>query len=396
MSQKITFPQTSYVGHGSIQFLAKALEPFAVKNVLVVTDQILMKLGIAEKAIESIRTDYEITFFSDVFPEPPLENAERLVEFTREGNYDSVIGVGGGSVLDLAKLAAVMAKNPGEVKEFLNLTGTRTFSHKGLPKVMIPTTAGTGSEVTDITVFSLHSTKDVITHPYLVADIAIVDSALTISVPPRITAATGIDALTHAIEAYLSVNANDVTDALAEKAIKLAGESLYRAVRDGEDVQARQNMSTASYLAGLSFFNAGVGGVHALAYPLGNQFKLPHGESNAVLLPYVLDYIQDSCQDRLAEIYRMLTGGPAQMAKQEASHHCVALLKNLIVKLGLPGSLKEYGIQHDDLQPLTDEAIQQVRLLARSPKRLEKEDIFQIYQAAFHGQIVKTIANGTH
>jgi alcohol dehydrogenase len=391
MNEIITLPRTSYVGQGTIQYLPQVVEPFLVKKILIVTDQTLFKLGVAVKAVESLEAKYELHYYTNVLPEPPLDNAESLVEFTRQGAFELVIGVGGGSALDLAKLAAVMAKNPGQVKEYLNLSGTRKFAKKGLPKMMIPTTAGTGSEVTDITVFSLKSTKDVITHPYLLADVAIVDSDLTLSVPPRITAATGVDALTHAIEAYLSVNANDVTDALAEKAIKLVGESLYRVVRNGEDSTARQNMSTASYLAGLSFFNAGVGGVHALAYPLGNQFKIPHGESNAVLLPYVMDYIQDSCTERLAEVYRLLTGDTNQMSKQEASLHCVAILKNLIVKLGLPASLQEYGIQFNDLQSLTEDATQQTRLLARSPKPLGKDDIYQIYQAAFQGQLVNTV-----
>lgn len=390
VNTKIIFPQTSYVGNGTIQHLNDEISKRKVRKILVVTDQTLLKLGIVEKAVKSIESEYELHYFADVLPEPPIENAESLVEFTRQGEFELVIGVGGGSALDLAKLAAVMARNPGQVKEYLNLTGTRKFVQKGLPKVMIPTTAGTGSEVTDITVFSLKSTKDVITHPYLLADVAIVDSDLTISVPPRITAATGVDALTHAIEAYLSVNANDVTDALAEKAIRLAGKSLYRAVQKGDDKDARSKMSTSSYLAGLSFFNAGVGGVHALAYPLGNQFKIPHGESNAVLLPYVMDYIQDECKEKLAEIYMLLTGDTIITSVNSASTQCVLLLKDLVEKLGLPATLQEYGIQFENLQSLTEDASQQARLLSRSPKKLEKEDIYQIYLAAYNGHLVKT------
>lgn len=390
MNTKVIFPQTSYVGAGTIQYLKDELLKRNVNKILIVTDQTLVKLGIVDKVVESIKAEFELHFYADVLPEPPIENAERLVDYTREGEYELVIGIGGGSALDLAKLAAVMAKNPGQVKEYLNLTGSKKFQHKGLPKVMIPTTAGTGSEVTDITVFSLKSTKDVITHPYLLADAAIVDSDLTLSVPPRITAATGVDALTHAIESFLSVNANEVTDALAEKAIRLAGESLREAVKNGSDATAREKMSTASYLAGLAFFNAGVGGVHALAYPLGNQFKIPHGESNAVLLPYVMDNIQDSCQKKLAEIYCLLTGDVPQSSFSTAASQCVILLKNLVVQLGLPASLQDYGIELEDLQSLTDEAVQQIRLLARSPKPLAEEDIYQIYQAAFHGQLVNT------
>src|SRR5690606_22531931 len=181
------------------------------------------------------------------------------------------------------------------VRNYLNLTGTQKIMKKGLPKILIPTTSGTGSEVTNISVLSLETTKDVVTHDYLLPDVAIVDPALTVSLPARVTAATGVDAFTHAVEAYVSKNASPVSDAMALQAIRLISQSIRTAVANGEDKQARTDMSYGSYLAGLAFFNAGVAGVHALAYPLGGQFHLPLGEANAVLLPYVMGYIRKSC-----------------------------------------------------------------------------------------------------
>lgn len=239
---------------------------------------------------------YETEIYTDVVPEPPLAIGEKLVAFTRDNQFDMVIGIGGGSALDLTKLAGVLASHEGSVAEYLNLTGTKQITQKGLPKILIPTTSGTGSEVTNISVLSLETTKDVVTHDYLLPDVAIVDPALTISLPPKVTAATGVDALTHAVEAYISKNASPVSDALALQAIRLISNSIRIAVSNGEDKQARTDMSYGSYLAGLAFFNAGVAGVHALAYPIGGQFHIAHGESNAVLLPYVMGYIRQSCE----------------------------------------------------------------------------------------------------
>ena len=200
-----------------------------------------------------IEKGYTTTIYTDIAPEPPLAIGEKLVDFTRKHPFDLVIGVGGGSALDLAKLAAVLAKHDGKVADYLNLTGTKTLDNKGLPKILIPTTSGTGSEVTNISVLSLDTTKDVVTHDYLLADVAIVDPALTISLPSKVTAATGVDALTHAIEAYVSVNANAVTDALALQAIRLISQSIRTAVHNGQDKQARTDMSYGGYLAGLAF-----------------------------------------------------------------------------------------------------------------------------------------------
>lgn len=304
MSAKITFTPLSYTGWGALDHLMDEVERFDAKKVLIVTDPLLEKLGITDKVAEPLKAaGIQAELYTEVVPEPPLEVGERLVRFTRDREFDLVIGLGGGSALDLAKLAGVLATHEGDVADYLNLTGTRSLTHKGLPKILIPTTSGTGSEVTNIAVLSLATTKDVVTHDYLLPDAAIVDPALTVSLPPKVTAATGIDALTHAIEAYVSVNANPVTDGLALQAIRLISGSIRTAVSDGGNKEARSDMSYGSFLAGLAFFNAGVAGVHALAYPLGGQFHISHGESNAVLLPYVMGYIRPSSEKRMRDIY---------------------------------------------------------------------------------------------
>jgi alcohol dehydrogenase class IV len=384
MISTLRFPNRSYVGWGSIERLFQELQDWMAGNILIVTDPALVKIGLVKKFLSPLNEKYQVSIYTDVEPEPSIDCAERLVEFAREGNFDCVIGLGGGSALDLAKLAAVISKNEGSTADYLNLTGTKQLKHEGIPKILIPTTAGTGSEVTDIAVLSLKGTKDVVTHNYLLANVAIVDPQLTLSVPKRVTAATGIDALTHAVEAFLSVNATEATDALALKAVKLIGGALKTAVEKGDDEAARTAMSNGSYLAGLAFFNAGVAGVHALAYPLGSQFKLPHGESNAVLLPYVMKFISSSCAKKMNTICHILADEVKQV-DDWSSEDYLQLFYYLVKDVGLPTTLKEYGIPETALAALTKDAIKQKRLLARSPRPFGEENIYQIYQMAYNG-----------
>jgi alcohol dehydrogenase class IV len=385
---KLVFTPLSFTGWGALEHLLPEVGKHQAEKILVVTDPFLETIGLTQKITSPlIEKGYEVSLYKDVVPEPPLEIGERLVSFTRKGQFDLVIGVGGGSALDLAKLAAVLAVHEGPVADFLNLTGTKKVTKKGLPKILIPTTSGTGSEVTNISVLSLQSTKDVVTHDYLLADVAIVDPELTVSVPPRVTAATGIDALTHAIEAYVSINASPTSDGLALQAIRLIGRSLRKAVQNGSDKQARVDMSNGSFIAGLAFFNAGVAGVHALAYPLGGQFHLSHGESNAVLLPYVMGYIRKSCTGKMADILHALTGEPSNLPVEEASFKCVEELERLVKDVGIPSTLNGFHIPESALESLTRDGVKQKRLLARSPMPLLEKDIRDIYRAAFQGVI---------
>lgn len=390
MSEKVTFVPKSYTGWGSLSNLQDEVANYNPTKILVVTDPLLKDIGLTNKVTDPLtEVGYSIEVYTDVVPEPPLAIGEKLVSYTREFQFDMVIGVGGGSALDLSKLAGILAVHEGSVADYLNLSGTKKINKKGLPTILIPTTSGTGSEVTNISVLSLERTKDVVTHDNLLADVAIVDPALTVSLPSRVTAATGVDALTHAVEAYLSKNANPVTDALALQAIRLISKSIRTAVNDGANVQARTDMSYGSYLAGIAFFNAGVAGVHALAYPLGGQFHIPHGESNAVLLPYVMGYIRHSCEKRLKDIYDAMGFSSTNLSQEEASYKCVLEFKHLIENVNIPSTLRGFNIPEDALKTLTNDAVEQKRLLARSPMTLLIDDIYAIYKAAFNGVIVE-------
>lgn len=384
---KLVFPTLSYTGWGSIKQLLSSVKSFQVKRILCVTDEILVKIGLVDKVTKPlIEKGYELNIYTDVEPEPPLECGQKLVDYTKAEKFELIIGLGGGSTLDLAKIAAILATHDGAVKDYLNLTGTKSLKNNGLPTILIPTTSGTGSEVTNISVLSLETTKDVITDDRLMADVAIVDPELTVSLPAKVTAATGVDALTHAVEAFLSVQASPTTDGLALQAARLIDHSLRRAVKNGSDREARTNMSMGSYMAGLAFFNAGVAGVHALAYPLGGQFHIPHGESNAVLLPYVMAYIRPSCVKKMAYLYEVLSGDTSKTLA-EASHLFVKRMETLVRDVGIPSTLKGFQIPRSALESLTDDAVKQTRLLARSPKPLLRADIFTIYEAAFEGKL---------
>lgn len=384
MLLKTTMITNTYHGWGALDSLPRLMESFTVEKILLIVDPVLKKTGVFQKLLGLLK-GYEIVSFDDISAEPTLGLAEELVQFAKGTEAQMVIGIGGGSVLDLAKLTAVLMSHDGYVSDYLNLNGNKQLENKGIPKIIIPTTSGTGSEVTNISVLSLDGSKDVVAHDYLLADIVLLDPSLTVTVPSRVTAATGIDALTHAIESYLSVNSNPITASLALHAITLITKSLRKAVLDGSDREARSNLSYGSYLAGLSFFNAGVGGVHALAYPLGGQFGISHGESNALLLPFVLDYIRLSCVDKLEDIYIAMGFERLNNDRGQISKLCIQEIKKLLLDIDIPTSLQFFNILESHLIFLAKDAIKQSRLLARSPMVLSELDILNIYKSAWEG-----------
>ena len=383
-SYKIQSTPVTHIGWGSIDNLADELEGLNTEKILIIADPVLVSINLIKQIEDIIQTKhYQYSIYSDLIPEPTIETGQALVDFVRKENVSLIIGFGGGSALDMAKLAAVLKDNEGNVIDYLNLTGNKKIKNKGIPKILVPTTSGTGTEVTNISVLALEKTKDVVVHDYLLADVAIVDPAFTVSVPPRVTAATGADALTHAIEAFISVNSNPYSDGLALQAIRLIGSSLKEAVTNGTNKEAREKMAYGSYLAGLAFFNAGVGAIHALAYPLGGQFHLAHGESNAVLIPYVMNYIKGSCSIKMSEILQAL--GEPVSEKVEHSEKCIEVLVKLIRDIGIPKTLADFNIPQSALEELVADGVLQKRLLARCPMQLSEQDIHNIYSSAFTG-----------
>lgn len=385
---KFVSPKIILSGEGVLSQVTEHIKSYDASKVMIYADPGIMQAGIVEK-LEYILKEGNISYdiFSEVVPEPPIKVANKAVNALRESDAELVIGIGGGSSLDIAKVAAVLKDHDGNVEDYLNLTGTKKLASKGIPKILIPTTSGTGAEVTDIAVFSLETTKDVITDPYLIADVALVDPGLTYTLPARITAATGVDALTHAVEAFVSIHASPLTDTLALDAITRISRHIRTAVWNGKNKEARRELAIGSLHAGMSFYNAGVSGVHALAYPLGGLFKIPHGESNAVLLPYIFDYIWPSCMGKMTLIATALGLQTTGMSNREASITAVKELFNIVQDVGIPTTLKEFGINEKDLENLSQDADKQTRLLARSPKPYSLDAIRMVYKNSYNGEL---------
>lgn len=351
------------------------------RRVLVVTDQGFLRTGLAEAPIASLRAAmFHVEQFADVLPDPPEHVIEDALTAARHHEAQLVIGLGGGSSMDVAKLIAVLAASPQSLAEIYGIGNVRG---KRLPLVQIPTTAGTGSEVTNIAIVTTGATSKMgIVAPQLYADIAILDAELTVGLPPAVSAATGIDAMVHAIEAYTSKHKkNPLSDGLARQALSLLSRNLIQVCENGHDLAARQAMLLGAMLAGQAFANAPVAAVHALAYPIGGIFHVPHGLSNSLVLPYVLRFNAEVCADQYAELATIVVphaeGSPGARAEALA-----VAMQQFATITGLPRALRQVGIKASDLDLLSDDAMKQTRLLQNNPRPLTRDDAYTIYQLA--------------
>ncbi|MGA4578630.1 iron-containing alcohol dehydrogenase family protein [Limisphaera sp. VF-2] len=327
------------------------------------------------------REGLETVVLPPVPAEPTVRQYEELWREARRHEVDAVLGLGGGSVLDVAKLLAALLKRDEPVTEFF---GIDRLPGRGLMLVCVPTTAGTGSEVSPNAILLDETVwlKQGVISRYLVPDAAFVDPELTYSVPPPVTAATGFDALTHCIEAYANRRAHPWVDMWALQGIRWIGAHLLRAVQDGRDREARRFVALGSLCGGLCLGPVNTAAVHALAYPLGGRFRVPHGVANAVLLPHVLRYNLEAALDRYAEVARAL-GVPAGRDERSTAAEGLARLEDLSRACGLPRGLSALGVRREDLPGMARAALQVQRLLRNNPRSLEEGDILAIYEAAF-------------
>ncbi|MFT6779015.1 MAG: alcohol dehydrogenase [Paraglaciecola sp.] len=355
-------------------------EKFEGNRVLIVTDQGLCRTGIVAKlliALESV--DFKVDVFDQVVADPSEAIIEAVAKEAR--NVDLVIGIGGGSSMDAAKLGAVLAMDEQPLHQMFGVNNV-TSSRK--PLILIPTTAGTGSEVTPISIVTTgESTKAGVVSPRLYADMALLDPVLLVGLPAHITAETGIDAMVHAIEAYTSkIKKNPLSDNLATQALALLGEHLPKAFADGNNIEHRGGTMLGATLAGQAFANAPVGAVHALAYPLGGIYHLPHGLTNALMLPHVLRFNLDSAFSLYAQLADVLV--PSCSGSDEAKANIfVDYICELRSLLGLNKSLREVGVEEVMLPMLAEQAMLQTRLLQNNPKPLSLLDALNIYQQAW-------------
>jgi alcohol dehydrogenase class IV len=368
-------------GPAAIEQLSAELTRLNVQNPLIVTDAVLVQSGTVDLALAQLG-GRRYGLFDQVKPEPEISIVEDCTRAYREGGHDGLIGVGGGSAIDIAKGVAAFANHEGPLAE---LFGVDLVKRKGPPLIAIPTTAGTGSEVTNVAIFSDKEAqlKKGIVSDYLLPDVALVSPLMTLTCPRSVTAASGVDALVHAIEAYLSVNASPITDAIALGAIKLIVKALPKAYANPSSLQAREDMATASLMAGMAFGNAGVGAVHALAYPLGGRFNIAHGVSNALLLPYVMEWNKLACVERMRDIAEAMGVRVAHLSDKDAADLAVKAMADLCAAVEIPSGLRSFNVPEDAIPAMAEEASKIERLMRNNPRKLTAADIEKIYRAAY-------------
>jgi len=370
-------------GTGSFAKLAEHIQALKGRRPLVVLDKNLAAAGFQEKVEEVLgQSGLKISFFDKADPEPKLDLADEGARIALKGKCDLVVGVGGGSAMDLAKAVAAVAGNQGHAVDYL---GLNKVPGPGLPMIMIPTTAGTGSEVTFTAVFVRPDLKkkEGMNSPYLYPELALLDPLLTVSLPPGPTASTGIDALCHAIESYTSINASPLSELISLEAIALISEHLRTAVHDGTNLAAREKMLLGSLYAGLGLANAGVTAVHSLSYPLGGKYGIPHGLANTVLLPHVMNYNLPGALEKFADIAAAMGEIVDNMPLREAAVLAVEAVSALIADCDVQTSLEDLGIKEEDFEELAKIALTVARPLANNPRPVTLEDAVAIYEDAF-------------
>ncbi len=379
-------PFTFHPGPGLISgdgCAARLAEVLPAGACLFVTDRDVHRLGLTDDCRAALEQGgREIILFDAVEADPSRETLLAAVELGRRHDVTHVVGFGGGSPMDVAKLAAYLLGSGDELEEIWGVdraTGTR------LPLALVPTTAGTGSEATPISVITCEGgTKLAVNARPLIADWAILDAGLTVGLPAHVTAATGIDAIVHCIEAYASARLkNPISDALAREGFRLLTGNLLKAIREPRNAEARSAMLLGAHLAGQAFSNAPVAGVHALAYPLGGLHHLPHGLSNALMLRVVLQHNSEAARELYAELAPILDPGCEPAGSQARCAALIGGLDRLVRESGLRPRLRDHGIGEDDIAVLAREAMKQTRLLVNNPCPIAEEDARRLYEAAW-------------
>ena len=380
-----TTPGIRY-GSGQAKDSCKEIFDKLGSRILFITDKGLMSLGLTKSTIDELKKMSEVEVFEDVEADPSKATLVKAIEIGKKFKATGVIGFGGGSSMDVAKLSALIL---GSNEDLEKAWGVANAKGPRLPLVLVPTTAGTGSEVTPISIITVgEEEKKGVSSQIILPDLAILDPDLTLGLPAATTAATGIDAMVHAIEGYSSSNKNNnvISKMLAVEALKLLGGSIEKAVEDGSNVEARGNMLIGAMLAGKAFANSPVAAVHALAYPIGGTFHISHGLSNSLVLPYVLRF--NSVDAKAANNYAELA--PYVFPKldiskgnQAVSAEFIDKLEDLSKRLGLPQKLREVNIPKEACEKMAKDAMKQTRLLVNNPRELTEVDALNIYQSAW-------------
>lgn len=382
---RIVLNETSYYGAGCRSVIADEVKKRGFKKVMLITDKDLVKFGVAAKVEEVLKgaeIPYEI--FSDIKPNPTIKNVlDALAAFQASG-ADCIVALGGGSSIDTAKAVGVINNNP-EFGDVRSLEGVAPTKNRAVPTFALPTTAGTAAEVTINYVITDEENKKkmVCVDPNDIPMCAVIDCELMMSMPKGLTAATGMDALTHAIESYITPGAWTMSDMFEEKAIELIHEHLYNAVQNGQDVVAREGMANAQYIAGMGFSNVGLGIVHSMAHPLGAFYDTPHGVANALLLPYVMEYNAESpAKAKYLGIAKAMGVDTTGMSEDEGVKAAIEAVKALSISINIPQRLSEIGVKKEDLHDLAVAAFNDV-CTGGNPRPTSVEEIEAIYNIAY-------------
>ncbi|MGA3207016.1 MAG: iron-containing alcohol dehydrogenase [Syntrophales bacterium] len=371
-------------GNGALESLAEHVCELKATRPLIVLDRNLSKTDLKGRVLNILGdSGLKATLFDQkVEAEPRLEVADEGVKAAQKGKCDVVVGIGGGSAMDVAKAIAVLAANNGRAKDYL---GLNKVPGPGLPKIMIPTTAGTGSEVTFTAVFVRQNLKkkEGMNSPHLYPELAILDPTLTLSLPAVSTASTGIDALCHAIESYTSINASPMSELLSLEAIYLISSNLRTCVHDGNNLEARGKMLLGSLYAGLGLANAGVGAVHSLSYPLGGKYGVSHGLANTIMLPHVMAFNLPGVLEKFAVIAETMGEVIDTLPLREAAFMAVEAVQALIEDCGIYTTLEDLSIPEEALPELAEVAMTVLRPLENNPRKLTIEDAIDIYGEAY-------------
>jgi alcohol dehydrogenase class IV len=368
---------------GASSKLAETVAGYGVERVLLVTDKGVRNAGLTKGAEASlVKHGCTLTVFDEVEADPPSHIIERAINLCRENKIQLVASIGGGSALDTAKLVAYLAKTPDRLDD---IYGVGLAKGERLPLLLVPTTAGTGSEVTPIAIVTTPTTeKKGVVSPRLLPDWAILDPELTLGLPPHVTAATGIDAMVHAIEAYTSKHKkNPMSDQLARQALSLLSANVRTVCIDGSNLEARSQMLLGSMLAGMAFANAPVAAVHALAYPIGAIFHVPHGLSNALVLTQVLRFNLPEAEPLYAELASIVDPRTEGLSVGQKARLFVDAMAAICRDCKVPPSLADVGIKAGDLKKLAEDAMKQTRLLVNNPREVRYDDALAIYTEAF-------------
>lgn len=373
-------PKRTYFGPGCASKCPEDLLALGVDCVFMVTSPPIV--GLAEPVVEALRqAGANVIVYSGIAEEPSVASFQEALAAARSAKPDAVIGLGGGSAMDVAKLVAALYDGQQDVRDVF---GIEVLSSRALPMVCLPTTAGTGSEVSPnaILLDEADGQKKGIVSPHLMPDVAYVDPLLAVTVPPAVTAATGIDALTHCIEAYANRFAHPMIDLYALQGIRLISGSLLQAVRKGDDLEARTNVALGSYYGGLCLAPVNTAAVHALAYPLGSEFHVAHGVSNAVLLPHVLRFNLPAAPERYAQMALAL-GVEADGSVEETARRGLDRLQALCQECGIPSGLSELGVPEEAIPGMAVAAMKVTRLLKNNVREMTAADAEEIYRAAY-------------